>query len=118
VGGRDRQGQITKRRPLSERPLQIEAKKQVGHWEYDTVIVANHMGAVVTMVERKSGDGVIPKVTNKTSELVSSAIVDKLKPMAVRLKTLTCDKCTDFAGHVYIDDQLQSTTYFARPFAS
>jgi IS30 family transposase len=118
AGGRDRRGQIPNRRPLSERPLQIEARKQVGHWECDTVIGANHKGAVVTMVERKSGYGVIAKVTNKTSELVSSAIVDKLKPMAVRVKTLTFDNGKEFAAHAHIDAQLQSTTYFARPFAS
>ena len=118
AGGRDRRGQIPNRRPLSERPLQIEARKQVGHWECDTVIGANHKGAVVTMVERKSGYGVIAKVTSKTSELVSSAIVDKLKPMAVRVKTLTFDNGKEFAAHAHIDAQLQSTTYFARPFAS
>jgi len=118
AGGRERRGQIPNRRPLSERPLQIEARKQVGHWECDTVIGANHKGAVVTMVERKSGYGVIAKVTNKTSELVSSAIVDKLKPMAVRVKTLTFDNGKEFAAHAHIDAQLQSTTYFARPFAS
>ena len=118
AGGRDRRGQIPNRRPLSERPLQIEARKQVGHWECDTVIGVNHKGAVVTMVERKSGYGIIAKVTNKTSELVSSAIVDKLKPMAVRVKTLTFDNGKEFAAHAHIDAQLQSTTYFARPFAS
>jgi IS30 family transposase len=70
------------------------------------------------MIERKSGYDVIAKVTNKTSELVSSAFVDKLKPMAVMVKTLTFDNGKEFAGHAYIDEQLQSTIYFARPFAS
>jgi IS30 family transposase len=90
----------------------------VGHWECDTVIGANHKGAVVTMVERKSGYAVMAKVTNKTSALVSSAIVDKLQPLAVRVKTLTFDNGKEFAGHAYIDEQLQSTAYFARPFTS
>jgi IS30 family transposase len=99
AGGRDRRGQIPNRRTLSERPLQIEARKQVGHWECETVIGTNHKGAVVTMVERKSGYGVIVKVTNKTSELVSSAIVDKLKPMAARVKTLTCENGKEFSAH-------------------
>jgi len=118
AGGRDCRGQISNRRPLSERPLQIEASKRVDHWECDTVIGTNHKGAVVTMVERKSGYGVISKVTNKTSELVSSAIVDKLKPMAARVKTLTFDNGKEFAAHAHIDEQLQSSTHFARPFAS
>ena len=74
AGGRDRRGQIPNRRPLSERPLQIEARKQVGHWECDTVIGANYKGAVVTMVERKSGYAVMAKVTNKTSALVTQPL--------------------------------------------
>ncbi len=118
AGGRDRRGQIPNRRPLSERPLHIEARRQVGHWECDTVIGASHKGAVVTMVERKSGYAVMAKVEKKTSELVSSAIVDKLQPLAARVKTLTFDNGKEFAGHAQIDQQLQSTAYFARPFAS
>ena len=118
AGGRERRGQIPNRRPLSDRPLHIEARRQVGHWECDTVIGANHKGAVVTMVERKSGYAVMAKVTNKTSALVSSAIVDKLQPLAARVKTLTFDNGKEFAGHAHIDQQLQSTAYFARPFAS
>ena len=118
ASGRDRRGQIPNRRPLSERPLHIEARRQVGHWECDTVIGASHKGAVVTMVERKSGYAVMAKVSNKTCDLVGSAIVDKLKPMAARVKTLTFDNGKEFAGHAHIDQQLQSTAYFARPFAS
>jgi IS30 family transposase len=41
------------------------------------------------MVERKSGYAVLAKVVNKTSDLVSSAIVSNLKPFAIRVKTLT-----------------------------
>ena len=117
ASGRDRRGQIPNRRPLSERPAFIDKRLQVGHWECDTVIGANHKGAVVTMVERKSGYAVMAKVEKKTPELVSSAIVDKLKPMAARVKTLTFDNGKEFAGHAHIDQQLQSTAYFARPFA-
>jgi IS30 family transposase len=54
AGGRDRRGQIPNRRPLSDRPLHIEARKQIGHWECDAVIGESHKGAVMTMVERKS----------------------------------------------------------------
>ena len=56
---------------LSERPLHIEARRQVGHWEFDAVIGTSHKGAVVAMVERKSGYAVMAKVEKKTSELVN-----------------------------------------------
>ncbi len=118
AGGRDRRGQIPNIQPLSERPLHIEAREtsrslgmRHSHWRQPK-------GAIVTMVERKSGYAVMAKVSNKTSELVGSAIVVKLKPMAARVKMQTFDNGKEFAGHAHIDQQLQSTAYFARPFAS
>ena len=70
------------------------------------------------MVERKSGFGVIVKVAHKTSDLVSRAIVEGLRPFANRVKTLTHDNGKEFAAHIQIDQALNSTGYFARPFAS
>lgn len=118
AGGHDRRGQIPNRRPLSERPGHIEDRKQVGHWEGDTVIGANHKQAIVTVVERKSGYAVIAKVENKTADLVSAAIVNRLKPFGTKVKTLTFDNGKEFCGHGKIDEALGSTSYFARPFAS
>ncbi len=118
ASGRDRRGQIPNRRPLSERPAHIEERKQIGHWECDTVIGANHKQAIVTVVERKSGYAVIAKVSNKTADLVGDAIIQALKPLQARVKTLTYDNGKEFCGHAKIDDALGSTSYFARPFAS
>jgi IS30 family transposase len=44
--------------------------------------------------------------------------VSNLKPFAIRVKTLTYDNGKEFAGHSLIDQELNSTAYFARPFAS
>lgn len=118
ASGRDRRGQIVGRRPIRERPAHIETRAQVGHWEGDTVIGAAHQQAIVTLVERKSGYAVLAKVKNKTSDLVSGAILTKLKPLAPLVKTLTFDNGKEFAEHQRIDTALQSTTYFADPFAS
>ena len=90
----------------------------MGHRECDSVIGASHKGAVVTMFERMSGYAFIAKVPNKTSALVSSAIVSNLKPFAIRVKTLTYDNGKEFVGHSLIDQELNSTAYFARLFAS
>jgi IS30 family transposase len=72
----------------------------------------------VTLVERKSGYALLAKVRNKTSDLVSSAIMAKLKPLAPLVKTLTVDNGKEFTGHKTIDAALNSTPYFADPFAS
>jgi IS30 family transposase len=51
ASGLDRKGQIPHGCPLSDRPSHMEARKQVGHWECDTVIGADHKEAIVSMVE-------------------------------------------------------------------
>ncbi len=72
----------------------------------------------MTLVDRKSGYAVLAKVKNKTSDLVSSAILTKLKPQAPLVKTLTFNNGKEFAEHQRIDTALKSTTYFADTFAS
>ena len=99
AGGRDRRGQIIGRRPISERPGHIEERRQIGHWEGDTVIGKGHKQAIVSLVERKSGYAVLAKVKNKTADLVSNAIIDRLKPLATKVKTLTYDNGKEFAHH-------------------
>ena len=118
ASGRDRSGQIPNPRPLSECAAHIENRKQIGHWECDTVIGANHKQAIVTVVERKSGYAVIAKVSNKTTNLVGAAIIHMLKPLKGKVKTLTYDNGKEFCAHEKIDQALGSTGYFAQPFAS
>ena len=118
VSGRDRRGQIVGRRPITERPAAVKARSTVGHWKGDTVIGASHKQAIVSLAERKSGFAVFAKVTNKTSYLVSHAIVSRLKPLAARVRTITYDNGKEFAEHHFVDQELGSTAYFADPFAS
>ena len=84
----------------------------------DTVIGAVHKQVVVTLVERKSGYALMAKVSNKTSDLVSQAIITKLNVVTPLVKTLTFDNGKKFAEHARIDRVLKSITYFADPFAS
>jgi IS30 family transposase len=118
ASGKSRRGQIIGRRPIAERPASVETRSQVGHWEGDTVIGAGHKQAIVTLVERKSGFAVLSLVTRKTSNLVSQAIITSLTPLAQRVRTVTYDNGKEFADHAVVDDALNSTAYFADPFAS
>ena len=118
AGGRDRRGQIIGRRPISERPKHIEKRRQIGHWEGDTVIGKGHKQAIVSLVERKSGYAVLAKVENKTADLVSNAIINRLKSLATKVRTLTYDNGKEFADHASIDQALGSISYFADPYSS
>ena len=73
---------------------------------------------ITTLVEPKSGYAVLAKVKNKTSDLVSQAIISKLNSVTPLVKILTFDNGNEFAEHSWIDIALQSTAYFAEPFVS
>ena len=118
AGGRDRRGQIIGRRAISERPAHIDERRQIGHWEGDTLIGKRHQHAIVSLVERKSGYAVLAKVPKKTAYLVSNAIIDRLKPIAGHVRTLTYDNGKEFADHATIDEALGSISYFADPYSS
>lgn len=118
AGGRERRGQILGRRPICERPGHIEERRQIGHWEGDTLIGKGHKHAIVSLVERKSGYAVLAKVVNKTADLVSTAIIQRLKPISKQVQTLTYDNGKELADHAVSDGALGSTTYFADPYSS
>lgn len=88
-------------------------RTHVGHREGDTVIGATHQQATMTLVERKIGYAIIVKIKNKTADLVSSAIITQLKPLAPLVKTMTFNNGKEFTAHQQMDKALQSTTYFA-----
>ena len=118
AGGTDRRGQIPGRRPIHERPADVETRRTVGHWEGDTVIGAGHKQAIVTLVERRSGYARLMKVSHKTSKQVADAVIKKLRSINARVKTITFDNGKEFAEHARIDEALGSKTYFADPFSS
>ena len=118
ANGGNRRGQISNRSSLSDRATHIENRKQIDHWECDTVIESNHKQTIATVVERKSEYAVIAMVLNKQADLVGTAISNMLKPFEAKLKTLTYDNGKEFCGHTKIDEAPSSTGYFARAFAS
>mgnify|MGYP002152267558 CR=1 FL=1 len=62
ASGQQRRGRIVDRRPVQARPAFVESRRQVGHWEGDTVIGIGHSRTIVTVAERKNGFTVLGKV--------------------------------------------------------
>lgn len=118
ASGRSRRGQIPNRRPIAKRPASVEGRRHVGHWEADTLIGAGGKQAIVSLVQRKSGDCLLAQVPQKASKAVKDAIVRALSPIKHRAKTLSFDNGLEFARHGKIDQALESSSYFADPYAS
>ncbi len=116
--GVSRQGQIPNRRSIKLRDPAIESRAQIGHWEVDTIIGANHKHAIVSLVERRSGFVLLKKVNSKCAKDVEQAVCAMLKPYLARVKTITSDNGKEFANHQTMERELNALWYFADPYCS
>lgn len=117
-GSYSRRGHLIDRVSIDKRPAIVDKRARIGDWELDTIIGKGHQQAIVSLTERKSRYTLIHKVTRKTAEAVSNAVVQLLSPFVDRVHTLTSDNGKEFACHKDIADTLQAKFYFAHPYAS
>src|SRR5271154_661868 len=66
-------GLIPNRVDIDQRPSVVAAKSRIGDWEADTIIGANHRGAVMSHVERKSKYTKLAKLRDKSADSVVRA---------------------------------------------
>lgn len=111
-------GLIPGRVDIDQRPDIVEEKSRIGDWEIDTIIGKNHVGAIVSLVDRASKYTRIHLVPNKKASVVSAAIVIELKGLRGKTHTLTADNGKEFAGHAGLARELGAEIYFAKPYAS
>jgi transposase, IS30 family len=118
VNGKTRRGRIIGRVDISQRPAIVDTRSRIGDWEGDTVVGLGHKTALVTLVERKTRFVKIVKVAANTADDVSAAIIKALKPCAAQVYTLTFDNGKEFAYHLKVAEELDTATFFARPYHS
>jgi IS30 family transposase len=82
---------IPNRIDIDQRPSIVEEKTRLGDWELDIIIGAGHKGVIVSMVERASKLNKLVKVSHKTAEEVSQALIERLEPIKAFVHTLTAD---------------------------
>lgn len=112
---RDARGQISNRTGIDERPKIVDRRSRYGDFEGDLVVGANHKGALLTLVERKSRYLYASKLESKCAEETAFGIVRELD--GVKAATLTLDNGLEFASHQSITQALGTKVYFAHPYA-
>ena len=112
--------QIQDRRMIDVRPKEVNERKRVGDWEWDTVIWVGRKWALLTLVERKSGYLKIYKLVNgKQAEWVTDVLSSFWKYLPeYKRKTLTFDNGREFADHKMIEYETGTIVYFAHPYHS
>jgi transposase, IS30 family len=112
---------------ISERPAiakgapkaNADQKTEIGHWESDTMIGGNHLGVLVTHVDKTSKFLVAGLAHNKTASEINR-VTEKLfqEIPSEKIKTFTCDNGKEFCGHQELSQKLGADFYFATPYHS
>ena len=114
----DSRGILPNKLNISQRPLEVELRKVLGHWEIDTVIGTGSKDCIVTLVERTSGYTLIGKLPNKTTASLNQRVISLIKPLSHKFKTITADNGTEFHAYKKIENSTNVTFYFANPYHS
>lgn len=117
-GTYDSRGQLAGKRPISERPQAVETRRQLGHWEIDTVMGTGSKDCIVSLVERKSGLLLIGKLADRTTTSLNRRVIGLIKRHKGAFETITSDNGTEFHNYKYIEGRTTALFYFARPYHS
>jgi len=103
---------------IAERPKEVFAREEFGHWELDTLAFCRkEQKTVAVFVERKTGDAELVLLNDKKAQTMKTAIVSTFSkyPASAR-KTLTVDRGKEFELWREIEAELSGTLiYFCDP---
>lgn len=112
-------GRLAGKRHISERPRRVASRREVGHYEVDTVMGAEQGGpCVLTLVERATGYLVMQLLQARTKEEANDAIARGILKLGKKVKTITADNGTEFHGYKAVERQFPVKFYFATPYHS
>ena len=115
---KDTRGILKNKVDISQRPPIVETKERFGDFEIDTIIGANHKGALLTINDRASGWVCIRKLAGKNAEQLAKKVIEALLPWKDNTHTITSDNGKEFAEHEKIANDLNILFFFAKPYHS
>lgn len=114
-----KRGVIPNRVGIEHRPAIADEKTEIGHWEGDTIIGGNHLGAIATYVDKSSKFLVARVMKTRTSAELNQVTQSAFASIPTsQLKTFTFDNGKEFSGHEQLTTQLGVECYFANPYHS
>lgn len=118
-GGKPKRGGIPGRVGIEHRPAVADTKTEIGHWESDTVIGCNHIGVIVTHVDKASKYLLAGLAQNKTVQQVNQVTMALFEGVKAGFRqTMTFDNGREFCGHQELAENLGLSTFFANPYHS
>ena len=114
-------GRFTTGKSIRKRDKSLYNRKEFGHWEADTVVSGRGKtkACFATIAERKTRYYIAIKIPNRNSETMANAIIKALSKLPQSaVKTITCDRGSEFADWRRIEKELGCDMYFADPYCA
>jgi IS30 family transposase len=116
---REIERELARKRRIDQRPEDINQRKEIGHWESDTVVGSANSGAIATHAERKSGYYLADKLEANNGANFKEATVKRFRRMPKKKRqTFTLDNGSETAEFELIEKELDAVIYFAYPYHS
>lgn len=109
---------IINRKSIHERPAEADGKR-FGDLEMDTIVGPNNQQAIVTLVDRNTNMLFMKKLKyGKDAKSLALTVIEMLKPIKKKLKTITTDNGKEFSAHEIISEALGVDVFFTDPYSS
>ncbi len=118
-GVKEKRGVIPNKKMIEERPQEANDRIEIGHYESDTIVGADHKGAIMTYVCRKTRFLIGELMPDRKAKTFNSATLENFKYIPKELvKTFTSDNGKEFSRFKELEEKLKIKTYFANPYHS
>ena len=120
-GWYETRGKYNHGKSIRQRDKNIYKRADYGHWELDTVVsgLGKSKACFITLVERKSRFYKAIQSPSKKSDVVANLVINYLQQFPKELiKTITCDRGSEFAGWSRIEKELHCDMYFTDVFCA
>ena len=105
---------------IEDRPKEADGRKEIGHFEDDTIVSRQSLARLKSINERASGVVFLGKMRDGTSEESTRRVVcERLSVVSSSFrKTLTRDRGTENTGYEEIETTLNISCFFAHSYCS
>ena len=120
-GKKETRGKYNKGKSIRKRDKSVYRRAEAGHWEVDTVVSGQgkSKACFATFAERKTRYYIAVKMPDRKAATMAKTMVQTLGSFPSELvKTITCDRGTEFANWAEIEKALNCDVYFADPYCA
>ena len=114
-------GRFTTGKSIRKREKSVYKRQEVGHWEVDTVVsgIGKSKACFATFAERKTRYYIAVWMPDRKAESMEKAAIKALGNLPSEMvKSITCDRGSEFGNWRNMEQKLKCNVYFADPYCA